>query len=132
MKVLGKCDEAGNCTCPFNLRVSREDDYADWDDPSLPGTVTRCFLFETPDFPKTSKKRVETYFKGKLDKNSCNLGEFSFHPEQMILKVPHSAAKDVNLFPGNDYKDTYISPWNVQGDVILITPKHHSNALLHP
>lgn len=97
------------CNCPASMRYSRETDSHNYDDNSLPSYLTRCYLVKEGSNGRVhSEECKESYIDGKLHKVSCDRGTYSFHPNQLFLRAPTEASKDISMFPKNDYKDSYI------------------------
>ena len=96
------------CLCPSFTKYLNKEDSHNYKDNSLPYYLHRCYLLQRDNRPVSSKECTERYIDGKLTAVSCDNGTFSFHPNQIFLRAPTGASKNVSMFPEDDYKDSYV------------------------
>ena len=96
------------CLCPSFTKWGNKEDSHNYKDNSLPSYLHRCYLVQEGNRPVSSQECTEHYSDGKLIAVRCDKGTISFHPNQLFLRAPTGASKDVSMFPEDDYKDSYV------------------------
>ena len=96
------------CSCQSRLYGKRdwllEDDEAEM---TIGAVLNRCYTMNDEGI-EYQLSCVEGYRAGKLKSIECDEHEIKFHPEQLFLRSPSPASRDVDMFPKDDYKDSFV------------------------
>lgn len=101
----GPDDRGNDCRCQWLLRISQRHFDYEFDGELM--MTNRCYFFEYNGSSKSILCK-EFYDDGRVDKITCDTENITFHPEQLFLTTPSVASKNVDLFPKDDYKDSFV------------------------